>query len=312
VNPVAFIDTVTLNKQALQFAIYSNAIYNIQDNSLFLRSLKCSMERLKKLWNLLRSKLFLVNFGIAIGITVVLVWVVMLVLKLYTHHGESVSVPDFVGLSIEEVEKMCDDKGFTFVINDSVYSEDVDKGAVVEQNPMAGFKVKEGRTIYLVVNAMGDEMVQMPDLRGISLRNAMAVMETYGLVAGNLRYVPDIAENNVIRQLHKGKEIEPGEKIKKGSKIDLVLGLGLSDERTSVPHLRGMTYKQAYNLLLDQFLNLGAVTYDSSVKNRKDSLDARVYRQLPAADTINKINLGSNVDIWLTRDTALLHGVMPD
>ncbi|NLA24318.1 MAG: PASTA domain-containing protein [Bacteroidales bacterium] len=260
---------------------------------------------MKKLWRFLKSRLFLINFGLAIIITIVLVWLSLFGLKLYTKHGTSVSIPDFIGLSIEQVESICKEKGFKFVVNDSVYSKEVDKGAVVDQNPSVGFKVKEGRTIYLIVNAMSDELVEMPDLKGVSLRQAVAIMETYGLVAGNLKYVPDIAQNTVIRQLYQGKEIEQGQKIKKDSKIDLVLGLGLSGETTKVPRLLGKTYKNAYELLLDKYLNIGAVTYDSSVKTRADSINAKVYRQSPVADTINNIKLGSNIDIWLSANEAL-------
>jgi len=259
---------------------------------------------MKKLISLLKSKLLWINVAIAIAITIVLSWVVLFFLRIYTDHGESVTVPDLVGLSIEEVEKVCDENNFSFVITDSVFSDEVDKGAVAEQNPVAGFKVKDGRTIYLVLNSTSDETVQMPSLEGVSLRQAHALLETYGLVAGNLKYVPDIAENVVIRQFYKGRVIEPGTKIKKGSRIDLVLGIGLSDERASVPRLINMTYKQAYNTLLDEYLNVGAVVYDKSIKTKKDSAEARVYRQSPMPDTINTINLGSNIDIWLSRDTA--------
>jgi len=46
------------------------------------------------------------------------------------------------------------------------------------------------------------------------------------------------------------------------------------------------------------------VVYDKSIRTKRDSAEARVYRQSPMPDTINTINLGSNVDIWLSRDTA--------
>ncbi|HOY38464.1 MAG: PASTA domain-containing protein [Bacteroidales bacterium] len=259
---------------------------------------------MSKLLSLLKSKLLWINVGLAVAITIVLAWIVLFFLRIYTDHGESVTVPDLVGLSMKEAEELCDDNNFQFVITDSVFSDEVDKGAVAEQNPVAGFKVKEGRTIYLIVNSTSDETVQMPTLEGVSLRQAHALLETYGLVAGNLKYVPDIAENVVIRQLYKGREIEPGTKIKKGSRIDLVLGIGLSDERATVPNLINMSYNQAYNKLLDEFLNVGAVVYDKSIRTKRDSAEARVYRQSPMPDTINTINLGSNVDIWLSRDTA--------
>ncbi|PLX05774.1 MAG: hypothetical protein C0596_18960 [Marinilabiliales bacterium] len=133
--------------------------------------------------------------------------------------------------------------------------------------------------------------------------------ESYGLVIGNLRYVPDIAVNVVIKQMYEGDDIAPGSKIKKGSKIDLILGLGLSDKTTLVPSLIGMTYKDASNTLLDLYLNTGAVNYDETVETKRDSVNAKVYRQSPGHSTINEVNLGYNVDIWLTIDESLLEAM---
>jgi beta-lactam-binding protein with PASTA domain len=138
------------------------------------------------------------------------------------------------------------------------------------------------------------------------MRQVNSMVETYGLTIGSLRYVPDIAENVVIKQLYKGDEIEAGTKVKKGTEIDLILGLGISDKVTTIPSLFGKTYKQASNILLDLFLNTGAVNYDKTVKNKNDSIKAKVYRQSPSASTINEVNLGYNVDIWLTTDQSLL------
>ena len=73
-----------------------------------------------------------------------------------------------------------------------------------------------------------------------------------------------------------------------------------------MPSLIGLTYKEASNKLLDLFLNTGAINYDESVQNKKDSINAKVYRQSPGYSTINEVNLGYNVDIWLTLDETIL------
>lgn len=267
---------------------------------------------MKKFFRFLISKLFLFNFALAIVITVLLVIGVFFGLKLYTDHGAAYTVPDLSGLQMDEVKKICDEKGFIYRKIDSVYNNDIDKGAVAEQTPEPGFKVKKGHIIYLKTNAFGVEMVAMPQLVGISIRQAQAVLETYGLIAGNLRYVPDIAVNVVLRQYIDGEAIEPNTRIAKGTSIDLVLGLGLSDKKTVVPVLKGLSHKQAGNLLLDEYLNLGAVVFDKTVLNKKDSVQAKIYRQSPRHDTINEVNLGSNIDIYLTTDTTLFSTVVTE
>lgn len=260
---------------------------------------------MNKIVRLLISKLFWVNIAIAVLLTAIIILGVFWGLKKYTDHGAAYTVPDFTGMQVEEVVKICNEKEFRYKVLDSVYNDDAEPGAVVEQSPDPGSHVKKGHTIFIKTNAFGTEMVDMPELKGVSLRQATAILESYGLIAGNLRYVPDIASNVIIRQQFKGDDIEPGTKIPKASSIDLILGIGLSDEKTFVPELKGLTKKQATNKLLDMYLNVGAIVFDNTVDNKTDSTTAKVFKQSPLSDTINTINLGSYVDIWLTTDTTL-------
>lgn len=267
---------------------------------------------IKKFFRFLTSKIFLINFGIAIAVFIIFSIALNIFLKSYTRHGDSVTVPNLIGMQTEDAINLIEENDFEYVIVDTLFDNKYDKGAVVEQNPEAESLVKEGRKIYIKVNSKQDELISMPQLTGFTLRQVTAMMETYGLVIGNLRYVPDIAVNVVIKQLYKGRDIEPGEKIKKGSSIDLILGLGISDKITTVPSLIGLTYKEASNTLLDLFLNTGAVNYDNTVKTKNDSIKAKVYRQSPQSSTINEVNLGYNVDIWLTKDESLLNAAQSE
>jgi beta-lactam-binding protein with PASTA domain len=267
---------------------------------------------LKKILNFLKSKLFLINFGLAIVFFIIVFVILNFALKVYTNHGESVTVPTVVGMQVDEAIALIEESDFEYEIIDTVFDDKYDKGAIVEQNPVAEALVKEGRKIYLIVNSNNDELISMPQLVGFSMRQVQSMMETYGLTIGGLRYVPDIAVNVVIKQMYDGDDIEPGTKIKKGTTIDLVLGLGISDKTTSVPSLLGLTYKEASNTLLDLFLNTGAVNYDKTIKNKNDSIKAKVYRQSPSGSTINEVNLGYSVDIWLTKDDELLKSARED
>lgn len=250
--------------------------------------------------------MFLLNLLAGIIVFVLAFIVLNYCLKSYTNHGKTVTVPTLIGNEVGDALEIIERNGFKYEIIDTVFDNNFEKGVVVEQTPKPEFLVKSGRTIYLTINSTEDEMITMPQLIGHSLRQVNSTIETYGLTVGQLKYIPDVAVNVVIQQKYNGEDIAVGEKIKKGVTIDLVLGLGLSDKTTNVPSLKGLTYKNASNKLLDEFLNVGAVNYDTSVKNKHDSLKAKVYKQLPVSDTINKVNLGYNVDIWLTVDEDLL------
>ncbi len=262
---------------------------------------------IKKLWNFLKSKAFLINFGAAIAVLIICFIILNVSLRVYTRHGDSVTVPKLVGMKIDDAIALLEENNFNYEIVDTVFDDKHDKGSIVEQNPRAEALVKEGRKIYLIVNSNQDEMISMPQLVGFTMKQVSLMTETYGLKIGAIRYVPDIAVNVVIRQLHNGVLIEPGEKIKKGSQIDLVLGLGISDKTTTIPSVIGLTYRDASDKLLDLYLNTDSVQFDNTVKNKNDSVNAKVYRQSPKSSTINEVNLGYNVDIWLTKDQSLLN-----
>lgn len=263
-----------------------------------------------KVWAFIKTKTFIYNLFAAILLVFILLLILSFSLKLYTRHSKSQAVPNYIGMLAEEAFQNIKENGFDYIVIDTVFDNSVSKGSIVEQNPKPGSLVKSGRKIYVKVNSKDDEMISMPQFIGMSVKMVNSMAETYGFVVGSLKYVPDIATNVVIRQLYKGKDIDPGVKIKKGAKIDLVLGLGLSDKTTSVPSLIGMTYREASNNLLDLYLNVGAVLYDNTVKNSQDSARAKIYRQSPRGSTINEVNLGYSVDIWLTRDENAISAVL--
>ena len=176
------------------------------------------------------------------------------------------------------------------------------KGAVRDQNPAPGAKVKEGRRISLTINALNAKKVTMPNLVGLSMRQALAELQSRGLVPGRLIYVEDMATNNVLRQLRRNREIEPGVSIESETVIDLVLGLNPDSEAsTYVPDLLGKRYMSAVDLVHKQSLNVKTLRFDDSVKDYDDSLNAMVYRQSPEASEI-PVNLGDDVSLYLTID----------
>jgi len=234
------------------------------------------------------------------------VWGTFISLKIFTNHNEYIKLPSFIGKTEPEVKNLCKQYKLRYVITDSIYSNKAKPGTVVEQIPKPGVNVKENRKIFITINAVEPEKISMPDITGISIREAALIAEIYGIKIGNLKFVPDIAKNNVLKQQYKGQEIAPGTLIPKGSVIDLVVGTGISNEKTYVPCLYGLTYKQVEQTLTEAALNIGAVIYDETIKNAKDSAYAIVYRQNPSfRPNPTQLNLGYPVDIWLTVDSTM-------
>jgi len=234
----------------------------------------------------------------AFGSLFVFIILIFLALRVYTRHGQAFSVPDFTGLSMDEVRKMADQKQMRCVIIDSVFIQMQDPGTVISQNPSPGTKVKENRSIFLTINAINPEKITMPNVVGVSVRQAEAVLQSYGLRLGTKRYVPDIGKDYVLHQLYKGKDIARGSTIIKGSSIDLVLGLGLGNDKLMVPDLKQLTKIEAQDILSNYYLNFDVVIYDNTVETYQDSLKAIIWKQKP--DYGSSIRVGSSITIWLT------------
>ena len=254
----------------------------------------------------LKSKRFWKHFAFAFGGIIIGIYIVLLLLKLYTHHGQALSVPVLEGLTMEEARELASDKNLRLQIIDSVFIQGKPGGTIVAQNPSANSKVKAKRFIFVTLNAISPEKTEMPDVIGYSLRQAQDNIENRGLKVGNINYVPDIAVNYVLKQLYKNREVAPKTKINKGSRIDLVVGMGVSSERTALPNLVGLSLDNAQETMSGAYLNLGAVVYDNSVETYDDSSKALIWKQIPDYHPGSTINLGSPVDVFLTVDRSKL------
>jgi len=249
----------------------------------------------------LTSKSFLLNLGAAALITLILFIIALFIIRGYTDHGESFAIPDFQNLDMEEVRRLTEEKDLHFEITDSLYTENVKPGTVIDQFPVAGFSVKKGRKVFLTICSRNPEQIAMPRLTDISLRQAVNMMQGAGLNIGNIEYVPSEFPNLVLAQKYYGNSIPPGRMIDRGSNIDLVVGKSGSGEMTIVPDLAGVSLEQAQNELTVLNLSLGAVIYDESILNIGDSLSARVWQQRPESSE-EMVEQGTAVDLWLTVD----------
>jgi eukaryotic-like serine/threonine-protein kinase len=256
--------------------------------------------------NFLKSRKFLNHLTIIAGTGIFIILFVIFGLRIYTRHGKAYAVPDLRGLTIEEAEMVTRARRLNFKVSDSVYISQEERGRVIDQNPSPNFRVKENRTIFLTINAMNPERVSMPDVTGVSLRQARALIETHGLQVGKLIYIPDLAVNNVLNQQYQGKDIKAGEMVIRGESIDLVIGEGLSSRTTYVPDLIRLRQEEARNRILESSLNVGATLFDGTVKTHNDSLNAFVWRQRPEHSENLQIRLGSDIDLWLTLDSTLI------
>jgi len=252
------------------------------------------------------SKTFFINLLLSFIFGGLIIWGIFKFIDDYTLHGKTISVPNLEGLNLGETSTILSEKKLRVHILDSIYVTDADKGVVLEQNPAADDLVKENRTIYITVSKVVPPKISMPNVVDMSLRVAVAKLESYGLHV-KTQHRPSECVNCVLKQEINGKEVLLNDKIEKGSTVLLTIGLGTSNEKVMVPLLKGLTKEEAENKLMGASLNVGFRDYENcKCKTAKDTLQAKIYRQYPIRSNDIAINIGSSVDLYFTCDTTMI------
>lgn len=245
------------------------------------------------------------NILMAILLAVILFGIFILSLNFVTNHGRSRSVPQVVGKTLAEAEKILDKEGFDIIIQDSLYIDTLPASAVIKQVPESDAVVKVNRTVYLTLNRSVAPMIDMPNLIGFSYRNAIMNLSGLGLLADTV-YKSDFAKNSVLEQLYNDQPITPGTKIRMGSKVVLVLGSGVGEMVYGVPNLIGVTYGEAKTILEQNGINI-LILYAPGVT---DTLNAYIVDQDPKRHNEEgqqlKIRSGQFINVKLSADKPAL------
>lgn len=252
----------------------------------------------------LKTKTFKINALAAVGITLFLIGLIMIFLRIYTNHGDSVEIPDLKGKSTQEVANILELNDLRFEIKDSVYSAETAPGTVLDQYPKPGMKVKQNRIVFLTLCALSQEMIPMPQLTDISYRQATNLIESSGLVAGQIQYKLSEFPNLVLEQRVNGRIVAKGEMVPKGSTVDLVLGSDSDGLTIATPALTGRSLADAQVVIEESFLTLGAINYDETITSEELKAQGVIYKQSPDPAEVFEITRGTTIDVWLTVDPA--------
>lgn len=190
---------------------------------------------MRNFFNFLKSKTFLIQLGLAVLVLIITIFLVLRYLNSTTNHGEFVEVPDFSKKSVMEMRKSIEEAGLRYEVLDSAnYNPDYPRFSIIEQNPTAGSKVKENRKVYFTVNPSGYKKVTVPQIIQVTKRNAFSMLKAVGLDVQRVTYIDELGKDMVYRIKFKGKDIKPGDKLPKTSKIELICGNGSITERAII------------------------------------------------------------------------------
>ena len=251
---------------------------------------------LKKIINIFKNNIYLKHTALALVTLFILFFIWLYSLDIYTLHNKKILVPNFSDYTLDEVDSISKANNLRYIIIDSIYDRSRERGICVNQIPKDSSYVKKNRRIYLTINAKKSKKIKFPDLYDLSLRQAVRKLQQYDLEIGELFYVPDIAVNKVLSCEINGLKINEGQELYVGSKIDLILGEGLKDEKVLIPNLIGLTREEANIIVKSKSINIGIEIYSNSVL---DSNSAIIYKQKPMfKDEDSYIKIGSSIDLF--------------
>jgi len=238
----------------------------------------------------------MVNMAIPLGILLLIAIIYFYVyLPSVTNHGESITVPDLMGMQMEELEAFLNEHDLRFSVNDSAYSSEYPPLTVLRQFPKAGSKVKENRMIYVSLNRVTPPTLPMPDLVDRSLINAEVVLKSNELVRGRIIYEPSPFQNLVKEMQHEGTVITPGTRIQKGAVIDLIVGDGSGPADFVLGNLIGDSFERAKFKLGGWDLHLGNVEIPEGIDTT--GIEIFVFKQFPIPG--DSVRVGDPVDLWI-------------
>lgn len=278
-----------------------------------MRPLSTTKAALSWLRALLKNPYFWGGLGVLVMLglgTYVLIDAV--VMPSYTRHGVAVQVPDVENRPYQEAKQLMKKRGLTVKRQIGRYNPNVPREAVVDQNPPPNSDVKPGRRVYLTVNAGDVPMVSVPDLNGISVREAKNRISSLGLKVGTIKpdSIPSPYPNTITRQTP-----SPGDSLKKGGIVDLRYSTGLGQDTVQVPSVVGRTVKEARRLLLTRKLRAVVVNSRTSEAPQRtesspapsasaDTSSARLFVRRQGRPPEEKVRAGTEIRLFTTTNST--------
>lgn len=154
-----------------------------------------------------------------------LIWVIMIFLDVWTHHGDDSTVPEIKHLTYNEAKARLSEANLEIEISDSIYDLSLPPGTIVESWPKAGSQVKRGRKVYITLTAFSPKNVtlSMP-ITGVSARQAVSYLNALGINGVRIVNVPSQYPDLVEGAHYDGRPIGVGSIVPVDAKIVLEVG----------------------------------------------------------------------------------------
>ena len=228
-----------------------------------IKKIEVIKELIRKAKRFIWTKKYIKYPGLIVGVFITLFLLLLLVdraiMPALVHGGREYLLPDITNLSLKEAEAILQKEDLSLQVLAEEYNPLTPTGIILSQSPAPQAKVKKGRIVKVVVSK-GEKIVLVPDLKGVSLRQAEIMLYEQGLKVGEINWTPSdsFPENVVV-------ESSPsfGLSVPLGMSVNLEVSLGISPDTVMIPDLVGKSLEEARNILKEFGLEIGEIRYET-------------------------------------------------
>lgn len=222
-----------------------------------------------------------------LGVILLFLFFDRILMPLMIRLGQESDVPDLQGLTLEEAKSILRKRGLELSVIREEYALKYLPGTIISQIPEPESRVKKGRRIRVVLSK-GGEKATVPELEGMTLRQAELALEARGLKMGEPVYISTdtLPAGEVITTFPSA-----GTTVPLDMEIRVLINQTDTLEIVKVPKFRGENIKEVSAKLKELGLRLGRVRY--RVKNHL--LPGTVLNQIPKEGA--EVRRGSIVEL---------------
>lgn len=209
------------------------------------------------------------------------------VMPLFVRQGQEFPLPNVVARQVDDATRLLEEQGLELVIDGEEHSPARLEGSILSQEPPAGTMVKSGRPVKVVVSK-GGQLIRLPYLVGVTVRQASLTLADAGLVPGDVEWA---YSDSLPAEIVLATTPEAGSLVPKGSRVQLLVNQGGDQDTVAMPDLMGTQLTKARDSLEKLGLELGVVIRQQS----RDLLPGTVLEQSEPTGTM--VHRGAVIDL---------------
>jgi serine/threonine-protein kinase len=210
----------------------------------------------------------------------------------YVGHNSVVRMPNVSGMSYNQAVQILENNGFSVKVASEYYNNNVPSGHIVNQMPFATSLVKTSRTVYVTLSK-GKQLLEVPNLVGLTVRDARIALIRLGLSLNNAAYqFNDRIPVNIIFS----QSLPSKQKVGFGARVDVSVSLGSEVVYVVVPDVEGKSLEEARRILGSAGFTVGEVT-DGEVN--ETFMPGTVIKQIPPP--MDSVKTGTPINLTVTK-----------